>query len=195
MNYKNIIFDFGNVIGTFDETYILKQFCTQDSDVPIISHAIFENWQALDEGTIDYNENTEHAVTLVPKNLQETVRKFFSEWSHCLQPIPQTWELIRELKKKGARLYILSNASVNFAENADFYEITKEFDGIVFSGVIRAAKPEPKIYHYLFDTYHLNPAECFFIDDRADNIAAGKALGMDGIVFTGDVSAVKNMIF
>lgn len=194
MKYKNIIFDFGNVIGTFDENYILRQFCGSEEDFPLLSAAIFENWQALDEGIIDYEENIEHAVTLVPDRLKPTVRNFFANWYRHLIPLTQTWEFIRELKVQNYSVYILSNASVNFAEHADFYDITKEFDGILFSAVVRKAKPEKAIYHCLFDTFHLKPEECFFIDDRADNIAAGKALGMDGIVFTGDIDAVKNAI-
>lgn len=194
MKYKNIIFDFGNVIGTFDESYILRQFCSSEEDFPLLSAAIFENWQALDEGIIDYNENIEHAVTLVPDRLKPTVRDFFANWYRCLIPIPQTWEFIRELKAENHPVYILSNASIQFAEHADFYDITKEFDGIIFSAAVRKAKPGSAIYHCLFDTFHLKPEECFFIDDREDNIAAGKALGMDGIVFTGDIDAVKDKI-
>ena len=56
------------------------------------------------------------------------------------------------------------------------------------------AKPAPEIYRYLFDTFHLAPSECFFIDDTEANILAGRELGMDGIVFTGDVEAVKKAV-
>ena len=91
-------------------------------------------------------------------------------------------------------IYILSNAPTHFAEHADFYEITKEFDGIIFSAVIKMAKPNADIYNYLFDTYGLKPEECFFLDDRKDNIEAGRALGMEGIIFTGDITSVKKAI-
>lgn len=55
-------------------------------------------------------------------------------------------------------------------------------------------KPDPGIYLYLFQTYGLKPEECFFIDDLEDNIEAGRKLGMDGIVFTGDTEKVKKFI-
>lgn len=55
-------------------------------------------------------------------------------------------------------------------------------------------KPNPNIYQYLFDTYHLDPSECFFINDLEENIAAARNLGMDGIVFTGNINAVKDAI-
>lgn len=56
------------------------------------------------------------------------------------------------------------------------------------------AKPEPEIYQYLFNRFDLKPEDCFFIDDLEENIKTGKFLGMDGIVFTGDIEAVKNSI-
>ena len=53
------------------------------------------------------------------------------------------------------------------------------------------AKPDPAIYRYLFETFSLNPRECFFIDDLEENIEIGRSLGMDGLVFTGDIDKVK----
>lgn len=194
MRYKNIIFDYGNVIADFNENHILSQFCTNQEDFPILHKAIFENWIALDEGLIDYEENIEHAAALVPERLQPIVRKFFENWYMHLTPLPQTWDFIHELKQTDCKLYILSNASVKFAEHAEFYEITKEFDGIIFSAVVKSLKPKPEIYHCLFDTFHLNPADCFFLDDRPENIDAARKLGMNGIVYTGDVDAVKRAI-
>lgn len=192
--YKNIIFDFGNVLGTFDENYILSHFCPSPEDFPVMKEAVFYNWRELDEGTADYEASMHHAMTLVPEHLRENVRDFYQNWVYHLIPIPEIWELVRELKAKGASIYILSNAPVRFAQYADYYEIVKEFDGIVFSAPIKMAKPEENIYNYLFETYRLNPEECFFIDDRADNIAAGRRLGMDGIIFTGDITAVRKKL-
>ena len=42
--------------------------------------------------------------------------------------------------------------------------------------------------------YDLKPEECFFLDDKPENIRTSLEVGMDGIVFTGDIEAVKRMI-
>lgn len=194
MKYKNIIFDFGNVLGSFNEEYILSQFCIDKSDMLLLKTAVFENWQALDEGNIELSTCIEQVVLKVPEHLKETVLDFFENWYKHLTPLTQTWDFVKELKSHGYSVYILSNAPVQFAENAAFYEIVKEFDGIVFSAPIRQHKPEPGIYQYLFDTYHLKPEECFFLDDKAENIRAGQKFGMNGIIFTGDIDAVKKVI-
>ena len=41
MKYKNIIFDFGNVIGKFKGDYILGKFASTPEDYDILADAIF----------------------------------------------------------------------------------------------------------------------------------------------------------
>lgn len=194
MRYKHIIFDFGNVLASFDESHLLKQFCDKEEDRRILSGIIFPKWGQIDAGTLDYNDFCREVLANAPAHLKHTASDLLQNWHKHLAPIPQTWEFVKDLKKRGYHVYILSNAPTHFAEHADFYEITKEFEGIVFSAVIEMSKPNPDIYQYLFDTYHLNPKECFFLDDKKENIETGRRLGMDGIVFTGDIDAVKQAI-
>ena len=42
--------------------------------------------------------------------------------------------------------------------------------------------------------YLLNPAECFFIDDKEQNILAGETLGMKGFVFNYKENGVAKLI-
>ena len=55
LKYKNVVFDFGNVIATFDEDYILGKFCDSTEDLELLRNAVFYNWAQLDEGTADYD--------------------------------------------------------------------------------------------------------------------------------------------
>lgn len=194
MKYQNIIFDFGNVLVKFDAQQVIGRFCPAPEDFSLMKGAIFHNWEELDRGTIDYGEYMEQAASLLPKRLHPFLRQISLEWCRYLSPLQKTWDFISELKEQGFSLYILSNASIFFAEHIDCYEITREFDGIVFSGYPQMMKPEPDIYRYLFDKYQLNPKNCFFLDDKAENVNAGQKLGMDGIVFTGDIQAVRQAI-
>lgn len=195
MKYKNIIFDYGNVLGTFDSEYILRQFCDSEEDFPVLYEAVYENWQALDEGSADYEESIRTALARLPERLYPQAEAFFKYWYlHC-PPIKDTWELARELKRRGVSVYLLSNASAYFADHAmEICDVLSEFDGILFSGPAKCAKPGAEIYKLLFERFDLSPEKCFFIDDNTDNINGAKLLGMDGIVFTGDVGAVKKAI-
>ena len=194
MKYKNIIFDFGNVIGRFNGRYILQHFCSSEEDYQILAGSIFSRWPDLDKGTLDYELNIETVASEVPARLEENVRTFFRDWPVYVDLLPQTVDFIRELRQTDAKIYLLSNASTYFAEWFSDREPIKDFDGIVFSAPLKMAKPEPEIYQYLFNRFDLRPEDCFFIDDLEENIKTGKSLGMDGIVFTGDIYAVKNSI-
>ena len=194
MKYKNIVFDFGNVIEKFDGHYILRQFCSSEQDLELLFDVIFSGWGELDKGTVDYNENIENVVRRVPARLEDTVRSFFRGWPEHIIPIRQTADFIRELKDRKVPIYLLSNAPTYFAEWAQRIDTLRLFDGIVFSAPLKMAKPEPAIYQYLFQTYDLKPEECFFIDDLEKNIRAAKEAGMDGIIFTGSIDEVKEKI-
>jgi len=195
MKYKNIIFDFGNVIGKFKGDYILGKFASTPEDYDILADAIFKNWVALDAGTIDYDQNAEDTIAGLPDHLKDTARDFFENWFQYVDPLPETWKFIKELKARGVPIYLLSNASTRFAERAlEDYPILKEFDGIVFSAPLKMAKPGHDIYYHLFNEFNLLPRECFFIDDTVENVIASKELGMESILFTGDIEAVKRAI-
>ncbi len=194
MKYRNIVFDFGNVVGQFNAPKILGHFCDSKEDYELLASVIYPNWLDLDRGIIDYEENIEECVSKVPERLAETVRTFFHEWPDQVLPVESTGRLIRELQEKNVPLYLLSNASTYFAEWAEKSDFLKGFSGIVFSAPLKLAKPDPAIYRYLFEKYSLRPEECFFIDDLPANIETGRKLGMNGIVFKGDIDEVKSAI-
>ena len=56
MEYKNIVFDFGNVIGTFNGREIIRSFVTDATDVDYLCDLIYAHWAELDSGAIDYQE-------------------------------------------------------------------------------------------------------------------------------------------
>ena len=195
MKYKNIVFDFGNVLGTFDPDYILKQFCDAEEDFSLLYDALYENWQALDEGSIDYETVIRTTLSRIPARLHPQATAFFKDWYLHLPALSQTYDFVRELIEQKVPVYLLSNASTYFSEHAmEICNVLKDFDGILFSGPVHLAKPDPQIYTLLFEQFSLKPEECFFIDDNAENIKASRFLGMDGIVFTGDIEAVKKAI-
>lgn len=192
MNYKNFVFDFGNVLASFDGDALLTHFCEDENDRTLLLKNIFENWQALDEGSVSYQDYINQVLSNTPGHLHETVLAFFKDWHRYLTPLTQTWDFIRELKASGHSIYLLSNAPVYFADHAaEVYEILNEFDGILFSAPVLLAKPQPEFYQLLFDKWKLDPKECFFLDDKPENIEGAKKAGMNGIVFTGDIEAVK----
>lgn len=194
MKYKNIIFDYGNVIGKFDGRYMMEQFCDSDADCDLLCSVIYEKWGELDKGTIDYDAYENECILRLPDRLAGAAHAFFRGWPQYITPKEDTIRFIGELTGRNIPVYLLSNAPTYFADWAVGNDILKRFSGVVFSAPLKMAKPDPGIYRWLFRTYSLDPGECFFIDDLKKNVEAGRNLGMDGIVFTGDIEKVKTVI-
>ena len=101
MKYKNVVFDFGNVIGRFDGRYMLEQFCQSPKDCDLLMPVVYARWQELDKGKVGYEEYVEHTVSAVPARLEETVRSFFRGWPELVSPIRDTAELIAMAEQAG----------------------------------------------------------------------------------------------
>lgn len=100
--------------------------------------------------------------------------------------IPEGIEFVKECKKAGHTVYILSNwdpESFTIMKNMypTFFNL---FDGVIISGDSGLIKPDPEIYRYLLKKFHLIPHECILIDDRPENITAAQKMGISGILYT-----------
>ena len=192
---RNIVFDFGNVIGRYDDEELIGRFCKEETDRKAFHQAIFYDWASLDAGKISYEDYTAQALEQLPGRLHTAARAFFHNWYRYLPYMDGIPELIVDLKERKVHLYLLSNASVIFAQHLDFYGAVQGFDGIVISGEVQMAKPEPEIYAYLLENYALRPEECFFIDDLEEDIRAARQCGMEGYVFDGDTPRLREALF
>ncbi len=190
---KNVIFDFGGVVCTFSQDAILDDFCTGEAHARL-KPVLFRSWQALDEGTADYEEYVAETLKLLDGEDKQIAQRFFREWHLSMRPIPGIWALIGELKARGYGVYLLSNASTWFAGHLDDYPILRLFDGRLISAPEKMAKPEERIYRLALERFGLNAAETLFVDDRTENTEAAERVGIAGYVFDGDAEKLRERI-
>lgn len=190
---KNVIFDFGGVVCTFSQDAILDDFCTGEAHARL-KPVLFRSWQALDEGTADYEEYVAETLKLLDGEDKQIAQRFFREWHRSMRPIPGIWALVGELKARGYGVYLLSNASTWFAGHLDDYPILRLFDGRLISAPEKMAKPEERIYRLALERFGLNAAETLFVDDRAENAEAAERVGIAGYVFDGDAEKLRERI-
>lgn len=117
--------------------------------------------------------------------------EFFEYWFTEEKENEPMVTLARELKKRGIKLYILSN---NFKERAEHYDKTfgflKElFKKIYYSWQTGFIKPDERCYTLVLEENSLKPEECLYVDNSAENVEKARALGIKGFLFK-DVSAV-----
>lgn len=194
---KNYIFDFGNVLVRFDPV-LLTEACTPDPEErdaiwPVVFDRLY--WDPLDWGGISDEEIKAQCRRRLPENLWQKAELVYDKWMENLTFLPGMEALVRDVKAKGGRLYLLSNISVGFAESwqsvpqlAAFFS---QFDGLVFSGPLGIVKPSPEIFRHLLDTYGLKAEESIFIDDSEKNTRGAEAIGLPAYRFDGDAEALR----
>ena len=93
---------------------------------------------------------------------------------------PGVLEALADLREKGCRLWLLSNAQRIFTE----YELRhlglgEQLDAIYISSDFRCRKPDVRFFNALIEQEGLDRGNCLMIgNDRETDIAGAKALGM-----------------
>src|SRR6185436_4418753 len=175
--YKNIIFDLGNVLLEWNPERFLKEL-----ELPLHFMEIFHSllWATHDGGLL----TREELIAKLPSQYDKEVFAFCVERiAPFLLPIPEMIETMHEVRRKGYKVYILSNMPHELHHELKLlHDFFKYFDGQVYSYEVKAIKPQPEIYQALINTYKLKEHESIFIDDLETNIRAAKELGIEGIV-------------
>lgn len=186
---KNIIFDLGNVLISFKPSeYFDKNNYPLSIKATILSD-IFgsKEWLMLDNGEITTPEAIDAIATKSSLSKKE-IAHIFNLRTDLMFPLDSNVRLLPELKKRGFRLYYLSNFPLDiFEEVSTEYYFFKYFDGGLISSEAKFSKPDIGIYNILNKKYSLVPKECLFIDDIEVNVRAAQALGMKGIITYGSL--------
>lgn len=193
---RNIVFDMGWVLFSYQPKDFVNKFCPNREDAELVNRELFDapEWAETDRGTLTDEEYLKLVLSRVPQRLHEVTRWLFLNWHEMPQPFPEMENLVKELKQNGYGLYLLSNMSSRFYRFYQRIPAVKYFDGMVISSDVHQMKPEPEIYRTLFERFDLEPEECFFIDDRLENVGAGEALGMKVFCYRQDVGELKDAL-
>jgi putative hydrolase of the HAD superfamily len=63
--------------------------------------------------------------------------------------------------------------------------LARHFEHLVFSCDVKATKPDADCYRATLERPAAGPADAVFIDDRTENVAGARQLGITAIQFTG----------
>lgn len=114
-----------------------------------------------------------------PELLAELDRLDVAGWSH---PREAALDVVRSVR--GAELALLSNAPVSVADAIDTSDWMQFVPRRFFSCRLGANKPDPAAYHGVLDALGADPADVTFVDDRPDNVAGARAVGLRALLFT-----------
>ena len=168
---KNIVFDMGNVLFKYTPLKDIEiSGITNDEDKKIIIEKYFNSEKEVEYecGRYTAEEFYDEIRKDIPKRLHKSLHWLIFHWADKLDIIDGMYELIKDLKNNGYKIYLLSNAELlqhNYFKNIPANTL---FDGSVISCDVNCVKPLPDIYYSLYKKYSINPTESYFIDDFAN---------------------------
>ena len=192
---RNIVFDLGNVLISFRPSEYLEKNNYPPAIRNVILRDIFgsREWLLIDNGNI----STEDAIDIISRNSslkREEIASVFKKRTDIMFPLESNVRLLPELKKRGFKLYYLSNfPSDIFDEIKDGNPFFRNFDGGLISAEVKHSKPDIRFYRILFEKYGIVPEESLYIDDNESNVLAAKSLGMQ-VIHLSETESLKEKL-
>jgi putative hydrolase of the HAD superfamily len=105
------------------------------------------------------------------------------EWTkRSLVPRPGALETLAELRRRGHRLALISVCSQDVPEVWEETPLAGVLDETVFSCEVGVSKPDPRIYELACERLGVEPAECLFVGDGAnDELPGAERVGMTAL--------------
>lgn len=192
---KNLIFDFGKVLVDYDFVSFFKSYIPNAERCQAVTSILYNErvQQILDREDKPFDELMEEIIGN-NKEYEPEIRYFMAHYPDVVKgEMEGMRDLLKQLKSEGYKFYGLTNWCNKVHQTMAQYEIFQLLDGYIISSEEKVIKPEPEIYHRLFNKYNLKPEECIFADDRVENIVGARNVGMDGIIFVDAVQYEKEL--
>ncbi len=183
---KNIVFDMGNVLLAYTPQDYIKTVTDDEIIAAAVLKELFygKEWQDLDAGTITEEDAVKQVNQRIPQYAQY-VQSAMDNWHSDLTPMQGMPEIVKRLKDKNYKIYLLSNTSLRFFKYKKKVEMFHCFDGFIVSAQEKLVKPDKAIFDCICNRYNLNCEECIFIDDLQANIDGAASAGFHAHLFTG----------
>jgi putative hydrolase of the HAD superfamily len=184
---KTILFDFGNVVAFFDHQRGLRRLLPHTDRTPeqLVGLMYYNNL----EYRYECGELTTDEVFAMARDvggLRCSQAEFVDAFCDIFWPNPPMGDLIPRLKRNGYRLVLASNTNAAHYDRyrEQFRDVLRHFDAIAVSHEAGARKPHAKFFEYAHRLTGSEKAECVFVDDLLDNVAAARDFGWRAIHYT-----------
>ena len=185
---KSVIFDLGGVLIDWDPALAFADVFTSRAEAETwMARIDFPGWNRMQDGGRSFAEGLAAARAEHGDEARHLAGYLAAFPVTIEKTVPGSWAVAEALLARGVPLYALTNWSAESWPHA--LELHPRLGGlfadILVSGQVGALKPDPAIFRLLMDRNGLRPGDCIFIDDSPANVEGARALGMDGIHFTG----------
>ena len=174
-----VVFDLGKVLLDFDYARAARILAPHSRLGPEAFQSVLDQSPLLhryESGDIDTGTFLAEVRTLTGFRADaETFRAAFGDIFSAIDPMIG---LHAELRRRGIPTYIFSNTNeIAVGHVRERFPFFHGFDGYVFSHEVGAMKPRPEIYDAVERLTGRTGTGILYLDDRAENVAAGRTRG------------------
>lgn len=193
---KAIVFDIGGVLLDWDPRYLYRKLIQDEEKIETFLHTVCTySWNLEQDRGRSWAEAVADLSAKFPEH-SALIQAYDERWVEMIDgAILGSVDIMMELRRRGYPLYAITNFSSEKLKIAmQAYPFLRGFNGMIVSGDVKLLKPDPAIYKALLDTYHLNPRELLFIDDRRENVQAAWECGFHAIHFLSPAQLEQDLI-
>jgi putative hydrolase of the HAD superfamily len=198
LSVKAVVFDYGNVISLPQDPKVMDELAGRVGlERDKFESALWSLRGDYDRGIIGAKEYfktvlSSLAVFMDEKSIEEIIEIDTNSWKNINT---ETEALMKELKAAGYLVGILSNVPHEFLAWAKKNLPVFSLPHIgLYSCEVNLVKPEEAIYRKLLSMLGVEADELVFFDDKAENIAGAKTLGMEAILWNNVEEARRELL-
>lgn len=176
---RTIFFDLGNVLIFFSHSKMCRQVAEYSGlDIKQVENVMHAYLDPYERGHLDSQTVYDQVNALSNKKLQfDALMKAIGD---IFEPNLPVISIAQDLKKRGHRLFLLSNTcDAHFSFAYSQFPFLKEFDGYVLSYEVGARKPEKKIYEKALEIAGCRSKDCFYTDDILAYVEGARSIDID----------------
>jgi 2-haloacid dehalogenase len=184
-----VIFDVGRVLFDWNLRFLYERLIPEDEALDaFLRDVVTPEWHFQHDAGRPFVETSAELAAQYPHHA-ELIAALSPRFNETIGPaMPGMTDLVADLDAAGVPLYAITNFSGEFwppfrAREAAFFA---PFRDVVVSGDEKLTKPDAAIYRLALDRFGLKPEEAVFVDDNAANVAGANAIGIHGLLFTGE---------
>jgi len=194
-----LLFDIGGVLGSngWDREQRREAVTRFGLDAEDFQYRHEETVGAFESGQISLDEYLD--VTVFWRKRDFSADDFKAFMYGLSTPWPDSLEVVRRLRQsirgrpRRVRLATLNNESRELNEyRIGKFGLCELFDVFFSSCWLGVRKPTRQIYERVLGMTQADPAKRLFVDDREQNLAPARALGMQTIHFTNAETLARN---
>ncbi len=186
MRYRAVIFDLWQTLVPWD-LEASDRFYDRMADALGVERTRFRSvWIAAGDGRA-VGPIAEHLRSVFTElGVEADVDELIAlrrEWTkRSLVPRTDALDTLAELRRRGHRLGLISVCSQDVSLVWEDTPLDGAFDELVFSCDVGITKPDPRIYQIACERLEVEPVECLFVGDGAnDELPGAERVGMTAV--------------